>query len=450
MTRRQVGALILGLTLFAGVGLATAGASPDVQLFAQAGEPVTLEHIHEMLHAAGFNDPIVTTTTVATTTTTVPITTTLAPTTTTTQPPPTTTTVAPTTTTLPPTTTTTAPSGSYGMSGTGPGLEPCTTTGIAVTTSAAVTSAPQNSVILMRAGTYSTGFTVPQGSTVKPYNCETVQINDNVAVNNNTTVAGLSITANSDSWALRITARTNVTVRNSNIRGGTIEAIRIDGAANGVTITGNLIDGGLNNHTMKVRSNVGNPTNITISNNLFTKIHFGGGEDLLQLEEHGVVVVDHNTFRDNPTGEDGIDVKSGGGVTITGNLFDGATINFECLLVQGNLQPILVQANKITGCTASLGAHPEGNHNPSWTFRQNLLVDVTLRLRRSFDARMEGNTWQSGGLVQLGTSTSGDYPRSALFTGNNFGSAGWDPEPLATFTCDGTNTGTGAAASACA
>lgn len=86
-------------------------AGPSPVLFAQTGEPVTLEHIHDMLHAAGFQDP--TTTTSAGTTSTE-----------TTQTPTTTTTLAATTTTVPvPTTTTTIPNtGVYGAGVTGAAL----------------------------------------------------------------------------------------------------------------------------------------------------------------------------------------------------------------------------------------------------------------------------------------------------------------------------------------
>jgi hypothetical protein len=183
---------------------------------------------------------------------------------------------------------------------------------------------------------------------------------------------------------------------------------------------------------MKVLSqNNGSPTNITIVNNRFTKTHFGGGEDLLQLENHGAVLVDHNTFSSNPSGEDGLDIKTGGGVTIRANLFEGVNINAECLMVAGNAQSILVQGNKMVDCTTSLGAGYD--QMPTWTFRGNLLINTRMQLRRSANAIIDNNTMQ-GGHVQMGTPAAGDVPKNVVFTNQHYSGTTFHAWPGATWT----------------
>ena len=324
----------------------------------------------------------------------------------------------------------------HGSGSVGPEYEAPETVGVVVGPGeypGAINDAAGGSTILLRGGIYSEGFTIPAGSSsnptvVKPFNCETVQINDAITMNSYTTVAGLTINAPSSNWTVRVhrdsgTAMTNVTIRNNKIRGGTVEAIRISRNVRNVTVTGNDLDGGKNNHVLKVHweNSSWRPTNITISNNLFHKNETGSGEDLIQLEGHHSVLIERNTFRNVPV-EDGIDVKSagaGGGVTIRRNYFNGSTIRGECLLVQGDYANNLVTDNYFdNGCTASLGAHPEAQLSPWWRFTGNILDGGELRLRRSFNAEILNNTMQ-GGTLKLGL-TGGDHPRNATISGNVF------------------------------
>ena len=181
------------------------------------------------------------------------------------------------------------------------------------------------------------------------------------------------------------------------------------------------VDGGRDNHVLKVRSNGGSPDAITISNSRFSKTFFStSSEDLIQLEGHGNVVITRSTFSANTQGEDGIDVKTGAGVTIVGNYFDGQSLNAECLLVQGDRATNVVEGNFFdNGCTVSLGAHPEAQLSPWWRFANNWLYNTELRLRRSVDAMVVHNT-VVGGRLTLGTSTSGDQPRNAVIANNIF------------------------------
>jgi hypothetical protein len=397
-------------------------------------------------------EPTTTTTTTTTNPPGTPTTTTTRPPTTTTNPPgtPTTTTTRPpttttTTTTNPPTTTTTTtrpptppgfpgPSG-YGAGSVGPGREPCETDGIVVDGGdypRAINNADAGSTVLIRGGTYGEGFAIPAGTSgnptiVKPYNCENVTINAGIGVDSWTTVAGLRLNSPS-TWAIRVhrdsgTAMTNVVVRNNKIRGGNVEAIRISRNVRNIDITGNDLDGGRKNHVIKVHweNSSWRPTNINIVNNVFHKNETGSGEDLLQLEGHHTVLVERNTFRNVPN-EDGVDIKAagpGGGATLRRNYFDGSSIRAECLLVQGTRANTIIENNYFdNGCQASLGAHPENGSLPWWRFRNNIIDNGELRLRRSEGAEILNNTMQ-GGTLKLGLG-SGDHPRNAIITGNTF------------------------------
>lgn len=151
MNRRQLGALIVGLALIAGVAVGAVdpvvelnAARSDINAALALNPKVKVRnllisartHIDNALAAMS-----TTTTTAPTTTTTVATTTTQPPTTTTVAP--TTTTVPPTTTTVPSTTTTTAPAGGFPTPtsvGTPPGWTPVTTrsTTLTVTTAGAI------------------------------------------------------------------------------------------------------------------------------------------------------------------------------------------------------------------------------------------------------------------------------------------------------------------------
>ena len=220
-------------------------------------------------------------------------------------------------------------------------------------------------------------------------------------------------------WVIRIGGR-DITVRNSTVNGGSIEAIRIFDNADNVRLTGNNLDGGRNNHTVKVISEnrSGHPSRITIDHNRFSKQYYGtSSEDLLQLEGHHDVAVTNNTFEGNPQGEDGLDVKQGTqGIRVEGNEFRGSTIKDECLMVAGGYAENIIRDNRFSDCAAvSLGAGYDTW--PWWRFEGNQLTDSQLRIRQSQDAEVIDND-MTGGQLTLGIPREGDNPKGLTLTNN--------------------------------
>jgi len=330
------------------------------------------------------------------------------------------------------------PTDGYGASRVGPANESCERVGVVVDAGdyqGGIEGAGAGATVLLRGGTYDGGFTVPEGrsgdaTVVKPYGCESVRIEGAVGMGSWTTVAGLFIESSGVNWTIELsrdsgTPMSNVTVRNNVIRGGEVEAIRVARNVHDVEISGNDLDGGEKRHVLKVHweGSRWRPSGIRIVNNVFHKDVTGGGTDLIQLEGHQTVLIERNTFHEGG-GENGVDVKSagaGGGVTIRGNYFDGATIVQGCLLVQGDFANNVVEGNFFdNGCKVALGAHPEGEPDPWWRFESNVIDDGgTLQIRRSFDAEIINNT-MDGGTLTLGLSAGDDYPRDAVIVGNTF------------------------------
>jgi hypothetical protein len=156
----------------------------------------------------------------------------------------------------------------------GPGNEDRDTTGTQATTSNYTTvlaAANSGDEVLLRAGTTYGNLNIPAGVTVKPYDCEPVTASS-FDLQNGSTIAGFTVSSTSAQWLDRIdgrtTAITDVEIRNMTLRGGTTEAIRIEDDVDGVLITGSDIDGGQNNHAIKVMDAnfTGNfPRNVTIT-----------------------------------------------------------------------------------------------------------------------------------------------------------------------------------------
>ena len=223
-----------------------------------------------------------------------------------------------------------------------------------------IEGAGPGTTILLRDGTYDPSGTldIPAGMTDFPiviakYNREAPRITGPVVFGNgHVLMEGLTVNAAAESnYAILIekttsgTPKQNIELKNLDVLGGTIEAIRLRGNVRGIAIRRSLIDGGRNNHTMKVRCQTTGscgsliPENITIENNKFSKncaFPTAAGEDLLQFEGAGNATVIHNEFGNNPNGEDCVDWKSQGrtGTTIvfSHNLVDDC--NFEGILFQ--------------------------------------------------------------------------------------------------------------------
>ena len=304
----------------------------------------------------------------------------------------------------------------YGAGKTGPAAESCATDGQRVRSAGAIGS---GGTFLLEGGTYN-GLRVPSGATVKPFDCEKVTIRGTVSLANGATLAGVTVTSDAG-WVINIGGR-NITLRHNAISGGSTETVRIRDNATNVRLDGNTLDGGRNNHVVKVKSESSgqHPTDIVIHNNRFTKTHYSSSsEDLLQLEGHRNVTITNNTFANNPRGEDGVDVKQGTqGMVMRRNHFLGGNINSECLLVQGSYAKNIVENNHFENCNAiSLGAHPEARLRPWWRFAGNLVEDSELRLRRSENAMVVNNV-MVGGVLKLGIAGGDDVPRNPTVSGN--------------------------------
>lgn len=326
------------------------------------------------------------------------------------------------------------PSGNrrYGAGQTGPTAESCTTQGTRVSSTGAIAG---NGTYLLTAGTYG-NLRVPSGATVKPYDCAKVTVRGTVSMANGSTLAGLTVISDAG-WVLNIGGR-DITLRHNAIRGGSTETVRIRDDATNVRLEGNTLDGGRNNHVVKVKSESSghNPADIVIHNNRFTKTHYSSSsEDLLQLEGHRNVTITNNTFSDNPRGEDAVDVKQGTqGMVMRRNDFVGSNIAGECLLVQGSYAKNIVEDNRFRNCTVSLGAHPEERSSPWWRFDGNLLENSELRLRRSENAVVTNNV-MVGGLLKLGISSNDDIPRTPTVSGNTFTNVSIANRLTGSYTC---------------
>lgn len=308
--------------------------------------------------------------------------------------------------------------GNVGAGETGSGAEGCQTDGTRVDSTGDVNGSGR---YLLSGGDYGS-LSIPSGATVKPYDCAKVTINGTVRLGDGATLAGVVVSSDA-SWVLKIGGK-NITVRNNTIRGGSIEAVRIHDNARNVKLVGNDIDGGRNNHVVKVKSESSgaNPDAIVIRNNRFSKTHYGGSsEDLLQLEGHNYVEITENTFANNPRGEDGVDVKQGTqGMLVERNRFEGGNINAECLLVQGSTADNVVQDNVFEDCKGvSLGAHPEAQQSPWWRFEDNQLRGSMLRIRRSVNAEIVGVD-MVGGTLKLGLTSRDDTPRNLKIRDSRF------------------------------
>lgn len=373
---------------------------------------------------------------------------TLAPSTTTTRPTTTTTRPTTTSTTKPSTTSTTSapqppgpPGGSFGAGPVGPAQEPASTSGIVHSGSGhvqAIQGASSGQTVLLRAGNYSGGFHIPNGVTVKPYNREAVTINGQISMGSNSTIAGLTLTSNSQ-WVIRVGASgtvSNVTIRHNKITGGTIEGVRISSGGRDALIEGNEITGG-GNHNVKVISENNNakPT-ATIRGNV---IKDPVREDDVQTEFAGVVLIERNTFGRAP--EQNVDIKRGDQVIIRRN--DFAVSGREGpLLVTGTA---LVENNIFRGGPAiQMGCCKSGD--PSWTFRSNIVQNHEIWLLQSTKPVIfEGNT-VSGGSLQIGHSNN--WPRDARILSNTFnGTQLLDrTQPSGSFICTGNSVSGGSGA----
>jgi hypothetical protein len=233
--------------------------------------------------------------------------------------------------------------------------------------------------VLLRTGNYdpSGTLTVSSGISTAPvlvgsYNGERPVILGPVRVNGSfVTVEGLKIQTSADSYALRIerassTALRNITLKNLEVLGGTGEAIRIRSNVRDTTLLNSIVDGGRNNHGMKILCSSESssncrfiPENIRVHNNSFRKTFFAqtNTEDLIQIEGTGNVEITRNDFGSNP-GEDCVDIKAFGRTGATLNIGfnvirseNGTGCRSEGLLISQQSRPgsVVVEGNHFTG-----------------------------------------------------------------------------------------------------
>ncbi|HUG12130.1 MAG TPA: hypothetical protein VMM36_14015, partial [Opitutaceae bacterium] len=239
-----------------------------------------------------------------------------------------------------------------------------------------IENASPGDTILLQSGAYTPrgGLSIPGGAAdgkivIANHNGSAAVIAGPVSIGSgHVLMEGVTVNSPASSFAIHVESRTstvkqNIELKNMDILGGTGEAVRIRGNVRDLTIRNSLLDGGRDNHTIKVlcddpSSCSSTPENITITNNKFSKtrssFYPASGEDLLQFEGAGNATVTYNEFGQNPNGEDCVDWKSQGrsGTSI---LFSFNRVN-EC-----NLQGILFHQGQANGNTTIEGNYFEGS-----------------------------------------------------------------------------------------
>jgi hypothetical protein len=245
----------------------------------------------------------------------------------------------------------------------------------------------------LRGGTYnpSGNLDIPAGMASQPitianYGGEPARITGPVVFGKgHVLMEGLTLDAAEESgWTILIesrssAARSNIELKNLDVLGGRIEAIRLRGNVRNVTIRNSLLDGGRDNHVVKLicdnpgRCGAGRtPEDIVVTNNHFSKVRAaffprpghdeaeGGSGDLIQLEGAGNVTITRNLFESSDY-EDCVDVKrqgrAGSSLVISRNVIDSRGAS-GC---RG--EGILVIQGELAGTTTIEGNRFVGGHN---------------------------------------------------------------------------------------
>jgi hypothetical protein len=284
-----------------------------------------------------------------------------------------------------------------------------------------IEAATAGRTVLLRTGNYdpSGTLTVPSGTSSAPvlvgsYNGERPVILGPVRVDGSfVTLEGLKIQTSTDSYALRVdrassSALRNITLKNLEVLGGAGEAIRIRSNVRDTTLLNSIVDGGRNNHGMKILCSSESssncqfiPENIRVHNNAFRKTFFSqtDTEDLIQIEGTGNVEITRNDFGSNP-GEDCVDIKAFGRTGATLNIGfnvirseDATGCNAEGLLIIQQSRPgsVVVEGNHFTG-RHSLIRHAVAQVFNNWFDGHDLTIagsvsNVTLAYNTFSNAR---------------------------------------------------------------
>ncbi|MCA9386973.1 DUF4215 domain-containing protein [Candidatus Dojkabacteria bacterium] len=277
-------------------------------------------------------------------------------------------------------------------------------------------------MILLKQGTYNVGGTlrISSGSstdviTVANYNDESVTIDGRIEICNGTAacdgrrgnvlVEGVTIESDTEGYVIYLanngaTAIDNVTFKNVAIYGGVTEAIRIQSNMTNITFENSVLDGGYNNHVMKILCNDTSneptsctyvPDNIIVKNNTFSKVSNmfsdvcavvsdGGSEDLIQLEGAGYVEITNNTFSSNPF-EDCLDIKgegySGAGLLIKNNYIDSTGQSSQACsesFTGCKIEGLIIHGSQHTGDVQIEGNYFEHGSNRFRTLSNNVKI----------------------------------------------------------------------------
>lgn len=251
----------------------------------------------------------------------------------------------------------------------GPSASTPETTGTQATTStyqSVIAAASPGDVVLLRAGTYTAGLTVPNGTvgsyiTIKPYNGESVTVSGDWQPGNYVIFDGITF-RHPTRLASVLIQNTSATAIHDfkylycSMRDGGTEAVRIAGNVTDWEIGYCYLDGGDKRHSMKTHYQVGGadsgyaPANFNIHHCEITHILRGnsslvpGEGDLLQIEGfNGINYIEYNYFHDEPH-ENALDIKPPHGsgnstLYVRYNYFDHDTIANAALLDQSDGGP---------------------------------------------------------------------------------------------------------------
>ncbi|MCB0080583.1 MAG: hypothetical protein KDE47_06620 [Caldilineaceae bacterium] len=322
-------------------------------------------------------------------------------------------------------------------------------------------------VFLLQKGIYQAEdkLWLPAGSanapiTIKPYACATVTIRSSIRPHSYNIIAGVRLEAvgiDDTQWAIRIDGKnraplTEIVVRNNTIRGGTIDAIRVNDDVRNVTIDGNSIDGGSQGHDIFITSSPPNsqttegptlsilPDDITISHNRLTKRYFSSAsEDMFQVRDVGIITFTHNTCADGLNMEQCVDIKTTTvPIRITHNLFAGDTLHQTgrgedgaggCMVIHESdavADQHLIEHNFFYHCQGTVirFSPGEGDTRSSALFQSNVLVQAPhetqiIPIETATNLHFRQNTVIFGKL-KLGNSDRTRLPTALLFQHNIF------------------------------
>ncbi len=337
-----------------------------------------------------------------------------------------------------------------------------------------VNAAQPGDIFLLRAGVYQARakLRLPAGTAeapilIKPYACATVTLRGSLRPNSHNTIAGLRIEAtgiDDTKWAIRVDGKNNgprtaITIRNNTIVGGSVDAVRLDGAVRHVLIQGNHIDGGAAGHDLFVTAATRagtqtplRPSAITITQNLLTKEHYSApSEDMFQARAVGTLRFTHNSCANGHNMEQCIDIKSATvPLVIAHNLLAGNTLHRAgrgedgsggCMVIHerdGVAEQHLIEHNYFYHCRGTVVrfATDRDPTESSALFQYNLLIQQknhpqVIAIARATDLQFRHNTVLYG-VLKLGHSSQAHYPHALTIEQNIFFQTRVENHPPAT------------------